>query len=277
MSAADVPTTEQAAAPKEGEAGGRGRARAAQGRGDKGGDKAAATKPAADKADKKDKNVIRLVVGLGNPGKEYERTRHNAGFWLVERFAQASGVTLRKDPKFKALVGKNAGRRLVPAAADVHERERPAGADARRLLPASSPRRCWWCTTSSTSRPASREAQAGRRHRRPQRPHGHLAALGSQDFWRLRIGIGHPGDKDAVADYVLQKPRREEKEAIDQAIDRALQVLPRAADAATCRPRSRSCIHGDPKPSGEEGAAEEGSAGQGAGKEAPSRRSPAAC
>jgi peptidyl-tRNA hydrolase len=49
---------------------------------------------------------IRLVVGLGNPGKEYERTRHNAGFWLVERFAQQSGVVLRKDAKFQALVGR---------------------------------------------------------------------------------------------------------------------------------------------------------------------------
>ena len=52
--------------------------------------------------------AIRLVVGLGNPGKEYERTRHNAGFWLVERFASANGITLRKDAKFKALVGKTA-------------------------------------------------------------------------------------------------------------------------------------------------------------------------
>ena len=53
---------------------------------------------------------IRLVVGLGNPGKEYERTRHNAGFWLVERYAQQSGVALRKDGKYQALVGPHAER-----------------------------------------------------------------------------------------------------------------------------------------------------------------------
>ena len=51
--------------------------------------------------------AIRLVVGLGNPGKEYERTRHNAGFWLVERFAKANAVVLRKDAKFQALVGRH--------------------------------------------------------------------------------------------------------------------------------------------------------------------------
>ena len=50
--------------------------------------------------------AIRLVVGLGNPGKEYERTRHNAGFWLVERFATSNGIALRKDAKFQALVGR---------------------------------------------------------------------------------------------------------------------------------------------------------------------------
>ncbi|HZT63765.1 MAG TPA: aminoacyl-tRNA hydrolase, partial [Burkholderiales bacterium] len=60
--------------------------------------------------------MIRLVVGLGNPGKEYERTRHNAGFWLVERFASSKGIALRKDGKFKALVGQIQGTSPAGAA-----------------------------------------------------------------------------------------------------------------------------------------------------------------
>ena len=74
--------------------------------------------------------AIRLVVGLGNPGKEYERTRHNAGFWLVERFAVSSGVALRKDPKYQALVARldagnaNAGAwLLLPQRSEEHTSE----------------------------------------------------------------------------------------------------------------------------------------------------------
>ncbi|MEA3192766.1 MAG: peptidyl-tRNA hydrolase, family, partial [Betaproteobacteria bacterium] len=73
------------------------------------------------------------------------------------------------------------------------------------------------------------------------------ARLASHDYWRLRIGIGHPGDKDAVADYVLQKPSAEDKMAIDQAIDRALQVIPQmlAGDMQTATQKLHS---GEPKP-----------------------------
>ena len=104
-----MPTTEQAAEPKEGEAAAGGEKAPPPRRGDKAAKPAAKPETNRREGREKDQEVIRLVVGLGNPGKEYEHTRHNAGFWLVERFAQASGFTLRKDPKFKALVGKNAG------------------------------------------------------------------------------------------------------------------------------------------------------------------------
>ena len=99
---------------------------------------------------------IRLIVGLGNPGKEYERTRHNAGFWLVERYAQQSGVALRKDGKYQALVGRmpNNGAWLVLPQGFMN-----ASGHAVQMLAGffgSRRRRSWWCTTSSISRPALR-------------------------------------------------------------------------------------------------------------------------
>jgi len=169
--------------------------------------------------------VIRLVVGLGNPGKEYERTRHNAGFWLVERFAQSSGFTLRKDPKFKALVGKN-----------------PAGA--------------WFLLPQSFMNLSGQPVQmlAGFFRIKPEeilvvhdeldfapgvarvKQGGGIAGhnglrdisqrVGSHEYWRLRIGVGKPPAGTEGGDYVLQKPSADDKAAIDQAIDRSLQVLP---------------------------------------------------
>ena len=170
------------------------------------------------------------MVGLGNPGKEYERTRHNAGFWLVERFAQTSGFTLRKDPKFKALVGK-------PAAGAV-------GSSTFFLLPQSF--------MNLSGQPV--QMLAGFFKFKPEeilvvhdeldfapgvariKQGGGIAGhnglrdisqrLGSHDYWRLRLGVGKPPAGAEGADYVLQKPAAEDRAAIDQAIDRALAVLP---------------------------------------------------
>jgi peptidyl-tRNA hydrolase, PTH1 family len=174
--------------------------------------------------------VIRLVVGLGNPGKEYERTRHNAGFWLVERFSQASGFTLRKDPKLKALVGKKEGG--------------AAGSSTFFLLPQSfmnlsgqpvqmlagffkfKPEEILVVHDELDFEPGVARLKQG----------GGIAGhnglkdisqrIASHDYWRLRIGVGKPPAGAPGADYVLQKPSPEDKTAIDQAIDRALQVLP---------------------------------------------------
>ena len=174
--------------------------------------------------------MIRLVVGLGNPGKEYERTRHNAGFWLVERFAAGSGVALRKDPKYQALVGRTEGGN--------------AGGSAWLLLPQSfmnsSGRAVQMLAGFFKIKPEEilvvhdelDFAPGVARMKQGGGIAGHNGLrdisqrLGSHDYWRLRLGVGKPPAGAEGADYVLQKPAAEDKAAIDQAIDRALQVLP---------------------------------------------------
>jgi PTH1 family peptidyl-tRNA hydrolase len=169
--------------------------------------------------------VIRLVVGLGNPGKEYERTRHNAGFWLVERFAQANGMVLRKDPKFKALVGKtsNGAWFLLPQSfMNLSGQPVQMLAGFFRI----KPEEVLVVHDELDFPPGTVRLKQG----------GGIAGhnglkdisqrLASHDYWRLRIGVGKPPAGAEGADYVLNKPTADDKAAIDQAIDRALQVLP---------------------------------------------------
>ena len=169
--------------------------------------------------------MIRLVVGLGNPGKEYERTRHNAGFWLVERFAQANGVNLRKDPKFKALVGKHAnGTWLLLPQSFMNLSGQPVQMLAGFFK--IKPEEVLVVHDELDFAPGVARVKQG----------GGIAGhnglkdisqrLASHDYWRLRIGVGKPPAGSEGADYVLQKPAAEDKTAIDQAIDRSLQVLP---------------------------------------------------
>ncbi|HYL88751.1 MAG TPA: aminoacyl-tRNA hydrolase [Burkholderiales bacterium] len=168
---------------------------------------------------------IRVVVGLGNPGKEYERTRHNAGFWLVERFAQANGVALRKDPKFKALVGKTAeGVWLVQPQTFMNLSGQPVQMLAGFFK--IKPEEVLVVHDELDFEPGVARLKQG----------GGIAGhnglkdisqrLASHDYWRLRLGVGKPPAGREGADYVLEKPRAEEKAAIDAAIDKALGLLP---------------------------------------------------
>jgi peptidyl-tRNA hydrolase, PTH1 family len=170
--------------------------------------------------------VIRLVVGLGNPGKEYERTRHNAGFWLVERFAAANAVALRKDPKFQALVGRHeaSGAWLLEPQSFMN-----ASGRAVQMLAGFfriKPEEILVVHDELDFPPGVAKMKQG----------GGIAGhnglkdisqrLASHDYWRLRIGVGKPPAGFEGADYVLQKPPPEERAAIDSAIDKALAVLP---------------------------------------------------
>ena len=168
---------------------------------------------------------IRLVVGLGNPGKEYERTRHNAGFWLVERFAAASGVALRKDPKYQALVGRMEGGAwlLLP------QSFMNSSGRAVQMLAGFfkvKPEEILVVHDELDFPPGTARIKQG----------GGIAGhnglkdisqrIGSHDYWRLRLGVGRPDAGADVADYVLHKPSAEDKEAIDASIDNALALLP---------------------------------------------------
>ena len=169
---------------------------------------------------------IRLIVGLGNPGKEYERTRHNAGFWLVERFALQCGVALRKDGKYQALVGRLAdnGAWLVLPQSFMNASGRAVQLLAGFFkIPAAE---ILVVHDELDFAPGVAKLKLG----------GGIAGhnglkdisqrLGSHDYWRLRLGVGKPPAGSEGADYVLQKPSAEERAAIDSSIEAALAVLP---------------------------------------------------
>ncbi len=169
--------------------------------------------------------MIRLVVGLGNPGKEYERTRHNAGFWLVERHAQSSGFTLRKDPKFKALVGKNAaGAWFLLPQSFMNLSGQPVHMLAGFFK--IKPEEILVVHDELDFAPGVARVKQGGGIAGHNGLRDISQRLGSHDYWRLRIGVGKPPAGTEGGDNVLQKPSADEKAAIDQAIDRSLQVLP---------------------------------------------------
>jgi PTH1 family peptidyl-tRNA hydrolase len=195
--------------------------------------------------------LIRLVVGLGNPGKEYERTRHNAGFWLLERFAAANGVSFRKDPKYQALVAR------MPEGA--------VGAGAWLLLPQSfmnaSGRAVQMLAGFFKIKPEEilvvhddlDFAPGVARIKQGGGIGGHNGLkdisqrIASHDYWRLRVGIGHPGDKNVVADYVLHKPSVEDRAAIDSAIGRSLEIVPQCL-SGEMQAAIQKLHSGEPKP-----------------------------
>jgi len=174
---------------------------------------------------------INLIVGLGNPGRKYEGTRHNAGYWLVERVAAQHRLTLRKETKFHGLTA-----RLDAAAGP-----------AWLLLPQT------WMNESGTAvvalaqfhkiaadeilvvhdeldlPPGGVKIKQGGGHAGHNGLRDIIEKLGSPEFWRLRIGIGHPRDiaasEQEVADFVLHAPRKEEHALIDAAIDRGVAVF----------------------------------------------------
>jgi PTH1 family peptidyl-tRNA hydrolase len=167
----------------------------------------------------------RLIVGLGNPGRDYEETRHNAGFWFCARLAQTWGASLAMESRFHGVVGKNARSvwMLLPQTF-MNRSGQAVGALARfhRIEPAE----ILVVHDELDIPPGQLRLKFGGGMGGHNGLKDITSHLGTQDYWRLRIGIGHPGDRNEVVNYVLKPPRREEQADIDAAIERALDLMP---------------------------------------------------
>ncbi|HKW80057.1 MAG TPA: aminoacyl-tRNA hydrolase [Casimicrobiaceae bacterium] len=184
---------------------------------------------------------FRLIVGLGNPGREYQDTRHNAGFWWLERLAALLGATLRAESRFQALVApvksSAADLRLAMPQTFMNRSGVAVGSLARFYRVA--PGEMLVAHDELDLKPGTVKLKQGGGTAGHNGLRDIAAALGGGEFWRLRIGIGHPRDgalsEQEVADYVLHRPRDDEQRSIDDAIARALAVWPRLALGETER------------------------------------------
>jgi PTH1 family peptidyl-tRNA hydrolase len=174
-------------------------------------------------------SALRLIVGLGNPGAEYSETRHNAGFWFCERLARDIKVGLAKESRYHGWTAnaRNAGADgvwlLMPATY-----MNDSGRSVRALMQfyRIEPAEMLVVHDELDLPPGQMRLKFGGGLGGHNGLKSITAHLGTNDYWRLRIGIGHPGDRNEVVNYVLKPPRREEAEEIDAAIDRALLAWP---------------------------------------------------
>ena len=185
---------------------------------------------------------MRLIVGLGNPGRAHTATRHNAGAWFVARLATTLGLELRPEVRFRSLVARSRA---------------PDGGDFRLALPQTymnesgyavaalarfyrvSPPEILIAHDELDLKPGSVKLKLGGGSAGHNGLRDVVAQLGGGDFWRLRLGIGHPRDAELsqqeVVDYVLHPPRSEDRALIGDAIERALAIWPQLASGDTER------------------------------------------
>lgn len=169
---------------------------------------------------------IRLIVGLGNPGREYETTRHNAGYWWVDELARLQNLSFKSEAKFHGLMARGQLHDhemllLKPQTfMNVSGRAVVALAQFYKIAPVE----ILVVHDELDLPPGVARLKLGGGHGGHNGLKDIIAHLSTRDFWRLRLGIGHPGEGADVAGYVLNNPRREERELIDEAMQKAQSV-----------------------------------------------------
>jgi len=176
--------------------------------------------------------MIRLFVGLGNPGLDYEQTRHNAGFWWIDALARLVNAPLVMDKSYYGLTartvhkGKNIWLLEPQTFMNLSGKSVAALANFFKI----SPQEILVAHDELDIAPGEAKLRLGGSHAGHNGLRDIHAQLGSDQYWRLRLGIGHPGNKADVIHWVLKKPSLDHRIAIDQTIDRALKALPMLLD-----------------------------------------------
>ena len=166
---------------------------------------------------------IKLFVGLGNPGEKYEKTRHNAGFWFIDLIAAQTNCKLAPEAKMFGIVGKlNADTWLLKPTTFMNASGKAVAALANYYK--ITPSEILVVHDELDLPPGTAKLKLGG-SRSGNGIKDIIAALGTEDFWRLRIGIGHPGDKSEVVNYVLKSPSKDEQSAIDESIYQSAQLV----------------------------------------------------
>jgi PTH1 family peptidyl-tRNA hydrolase len=179
-------------------------------------------------------HMIRLIVGLGNPGAKHESDRHNAGFWFIDRLASQHKQLLQPEKRFlgKAAKIRVEGQDIHLLTPDTYMNLSGESVGPLCRFHKITPQEVLVIHDELDLKPGTARLKQGGGNGGHNGLKDIQSHLSSPQFWRLRFGIGHPRDlpgdkaKMDVADYVLKKPSSEEQSKIDQAIDKALRTLP---------------------------------------------------
>ena len=172
--------------------------------------------------------MIKLFVGLGNPGPEYEATRHNAGVWWIDALARELKTSLTMDKGYHGMVARTtihgATVWLLQPQTFMNLSGKSVGALARFFK--ITPQEILVAHDELDIAPGQVKLKFGGSHAGHNGLRDIHAQMGGGDYWRLRLGVGHPGNKDEVVNWVLKKPSQDHRIAIEQCIDRSLKALP---------------------------------------------------
>ncbi len=175
---------------------------------------------------------IQLIVGLGNPGAEYAATRHNAGFWLVDAIAEDFKLRLAPDKGYRGLLARGSwqGRSLWLLEPQTFMNASGQSVAALARFFKIPPQDILVVHDELDLPPGQAKLKLGGSHAGHNGLRDIHAQLGSDQYWRLRLGVGHPGQREAVVGWVLQKPPQDARLAIEDTITRCLQALPDLLD-----------------------------------------------